>query len=44
MRGSPVREWVTVPAIHSEHGGSLMEEAYAFVDEISPPTGDASTP
>ncbi|WP_100813295.1 hypothetical protein [Microbacterium lacus] len=43
MRGSPMREWVTVPASRSERWGQLMEEAYVFVDEITPGGGDAST-
>ncbi len=43
MRGSPMREWVIVPATHAEQWGALIEEAYAFVDSITPGAGAAST-
>lgn len=43
MRGRPMREWVIVPATQAEHWGPLMEEAYAFVDSITPGTDTAST-
>ena len=43
MRGSPMREWVIVAATRPERWGPLMEEAYGFVDSITPGAGTAST-
>lgn len=42
MRGSPMREWVIVPATHPDRWEALMEEAFAFVDAITP--GGQATP
>jgi len=36
MRGRPLREWVTVAPSRADRWGDLMEEAYAFVDRITP--------
>jgi hypothetical protein len=36
MRGRPMREWVIVPATRATRWAELMEEAYAFVDAITP--------
>ena len=43
MRGSPMREWVIVPASRPDRWESLMEEAYAFVDAITPGKDAAPT-
>jgi hypothetical protein len=36
MRGRPLREWVTVAPSRADRWGDLIEEAYAFVDRITP--------
>lgn len=36
MRGRELREWVTVPVGDSARWADLIDEAHAFVDEITP--------
>ena len=43
MRGRGMREWVTVSASHSDRWAALIDEAYVFVDSITPGAGTAST-
>jgi hypothetical protein len=43
MRGRPMREWVIVPTTRAQLWAELMEEAYAFVDAITPGASPATT-
>ena len=36
MRERPMREWLTVPVHAAERWPGLVDEAYAFVDDITP--------
>lgn len=43
MRGSAMREWASVPYVHGESAwASVIVEAHAFVDSITPGRSEAS--